>query len=111
MSSAYILHRTDRTKEDYIMPKPFPDPEPNHPLGPRITIRILSDNSDPTSSMRFDTNWETMRINARFGGIMAGGQGYWWEEGRKWLHSEETPDEVCQEILGRKCELLMIVVG
>ncbi|KAG9659507.1 MFS general substrate transporter, partial [Aureobasidium melanogenum] len=94
MASAYILHRTDRTEEEYIMPKPSPDPEPNHPLGPLITIRILSDNSDPTSSMPFDTNWERMRIKARFGTIMAGGAGYWWEEGCDWLNPEDTPDKV-----------------
>ncbi|KAG9603059.1 hypothetical protein KCU77_g2855, partial [Aureobasidium melanogenum] len=94
MASAYMLHRTDRTEEEYIMPKPSPDPEPNHPLGPLITIRILSDNSDPTSSMPFDTNWERMRIKARFGTIMAGGAGYWWEEGCDWLNPEDTPDKV-----------------
>lgn len=98
MASAYILHRTDRTEEDYIMPKFSPDPEPNHPLGSLITIRILGDNSDPTSSMPFDTNWDQMRIKARFGTIMSGGAEYWWEEGYRWLNPEGTPDEVCQDI-------------
>ncbi|KAH0372132.1 hypothetical protein KCU65_g1260, partial [Aureobasidium melanogenum] len=93
MASAYVLHRTNRTK-DNIMPKPSPDPEPNHPLGRRITIRILSDNSDPLSSTPFNTDWEEMRIKDRFGTIMAGGQGYWWEEGYRWLDPKETPDEV-----------------
>lgn len=95
MGSAYILHRADRTEEDYNMPNFSPDLEPNHPLRPLITIRIISDNSDPTSSMPFDTTWERLRIKARFGTIMTGGAGYWWEEGRTWLHPEHTPDEVC----------------
>lgn len=113
MASAYILHRTDRTEEEYIMPKPSPDPEPNHPLGPLITIRILSDNSDPTSSMPFDTNWERMRIKARFGTIMAGGAGYWWEEGCDWLNPEDTPDKVSlgDLELEEDCKLLTVVIG
>lgn len=76
MSSAYDLHGIDRTEEDSITPKPSPDPEPNHPLDPLITNRIISDTSDPTYSMPFDTTRETMRTKATFCTIMAGGTGY-----------------------------------
>lgn len=106
MSSAYIIHRTDRTEEDYIMPKPSADPEPSHSHGPFITFRVLSKNSDPTFSETFDTNWDQMRIKARFGSIMAAGAGYWWEEGRKWLHPEQTPDEVNQEVDALKMQVV-----
>lgn len=88
------------------MPKPSADPEPSHSHGPFITFRVLSKNSDPTFSETFDTNWDQMRIKARFGSIMAAGAGYWWEEGRKWLHPEQTPDEVNQEVDALKMQVV-----
>ena len=101
MSNEYILHMTDRTEEDHIMPPPPHDPYPQHPLGTFITIRILSPNTDPLSSTEFDTSWEYIRTRQSFANIMAGGQGWWWEESQKWLQPKESPDEVSGEEFGR----------
>jgi hypothetical protein len=98
MDNAYILQMTDRTEEDYIMPTFSPDPHPHDSRGPVIVIRVISPNTDPTCSMEFDTTWELMRRKSKFSSIMAAGQGYWWEEKGKWLHPEETPDQVSREI-------------
>jgi len=97
MSNAYILHMTDRTEEDHIIPPPPHDPYPQHPLGTFITIRILSPNTDPLSSTEFDTTWEYIRTRQSFANIMAGGTGWWWEETQKWLQPKESPDEVSGE--------------
>lgn len=97
MSDAYTVHMTDRTEEDYIMPTPAPDSYPQHPLGPMITIRIISPNSDPLSSTEFDTTWETIRIRASFSKIMVGGQTYWWEGKQICLSPGESPNEVSGE--------------
>lgn len=104
MSNAYILHMTDRTEEDNIIPAPPHDPFPQHPLGTLITIRILSPNTDPLSSTEFDTTWETIRTRQSFSNIMAGGQGYWWEENQNWLHPKEFPDKVSGKSLRRRGE-------
>lgn len=108
MSNPYILHMTDCTQEDHIMPDPPPDPFPQHPLGTFITIRILSPNTDPLSSTEFDTTWEYIRTRQSFSNIMAGGQGYWWEEKQIWLHPKESPDEVSGEVLRGRGERMLI---
>lgn len=83
--------------EQYCMPRRSPDREPDHPLGKRFTVRMLSENSYYSAGLSeqvWDVEWLDIRENEKLSTLMSGGQAYWHEEGGGWLEPNGTPSSV-----------------